>query len=165
MYPAQSRHALGVVLAAAFALSVAGCYVLAPWSELDTYKGPRKPDSEIAVVLTRGAGSWVSQIKKGGDSYYDEPREPTSHNALKVAVRLEPGAYTIVYSGVNYKTAPVTHTDTVDLIAGHVYRPKTVACYFILQYFSECSFNMKSYTTYLWLEDNTTGAIVAGSKS
>lgn len=145
------------------------------------------PDADVAI-LHNANGPWPSEncnardctfqvqelrrIEDGQTLYSDPPAShPYRHLGRVYWFRLHPGRYEITYrTDVRPDRKYVTRTDIVELQAGHVYRAKQ-------QY--ECfglgallGFGCKGHWTAtpllaestVWIEDKTTGEIVAGEK-
>jgi len=82
--------------------------------------------------------------------------------------KLTPGTYLISFSYNEYKIGPVSGQGTVELKAGHVYRVEKETCYvagvLLGKIFRGACTGRSPYTATLWIEDETTGEVVAGEK-
>jgi hypothetical protein len=154
------------------ALSLQGCAAPPPLPPpMKAYSGPDQSDAQLAIVelshsLSECAAvysfsgrqkSCVESIKKDDHLYYDGSRDFTTE------IKLQPGEYTITYGPINHGfLASSTDTARVDLRAGHHYLVKKESCGSLL--WIETVINCGYIRTDSWIEDTTTGEVVAGTK-
>ncbi len=110
------------------------------------YEGLPPSDQQVAILEHSGFYSPVTIILRGEDGtlVYDASRDGTV-----ATFKLTPGTYIIVYSYIGYKIREISRADTVELKAAHTYRVKIKA---------------KGGFATVWIEEATTGQVVAGEK-
>ena len=140
---------------------VSGCVLGPPFK---AYPGPERNETELAVVIpdNRFAASdleWISQ-QDGTTLYSDSMVCPWAlyrygcakdEPFLPQKILLLPGKYTFQYSMCkNTNKVPISHVDSVDLEAGHVYKVIGKLCWTVY-----CA---------AWIEDSTTHQVVSGNQ-
>ena len=130
------------------ALSLGGCGFIV--RDLDVYDGPKKPDSQLAIIHG-SMDAYLISISKNGRLFFQGAGELTRRQ-----VRLEAGVYEISY--VFFKPDPDDPRirENVDLMAGHSYLVDGYACIFF------CGSHDRGLG-YVWIKDETTGQVVSGT--
>ena len=116
-------------------------------------------DQQVAILNDRwGCGFCVVGIwsDKGQRLVYHVGRD-----GMAESFKLPPGTYIVEYTDMPYKIARVWRKDSVNLKAGHIYKAQRLTCYNFPSY-PACQ--GRGYTATLWIEDETTGDIIAGEK-
>ena len=91
---------------------------------------------------------------------YDHP--PVSSLKKRVSHEFSPGTYRIIFGADRYGQLVVDKTEVITLKAGHVYEVKDRMCYFFSIWDPACA--KSNDKVLVWIEDVTTGEIVAGEK-
>lgn len=143
-------------LSVSFAILLSGC----PVPTLIHPAAHEMSDQQVAILKDRwGAcafcvvGIWSD---KGQRLVYHVGRD-----GFAEAFKLPPGRYIVEYTTVPYKIARVWRKDSVELKAGHIYKVKDLACYHVPSY-PACQ--GRGYRATLWIEDETTGEVIAGEQ-
>lgn len=120
------------------------------------YDGPTLAPGETATLTFKPwweMGSIVA-VSAGNVTYFDTRRDhnPGTYESgwHEVHVALRPGEYEVQTRGRCMRHLPVERTDRVTLEAGHRYRMDGGGC--------------MSGDVRLWIEDTTSGRVIAGSK-
>jgi hypothetical protein len=120
------------------------------------YPGDTPSDQQAAILSGLGIKSILKQDGTWTSVYGRSDRWISRFQLL-------PGTYVIEYSwggqGVKYPT----RIDTVELKAGHTYRAKNKACFFLDKLWGSC-WGRGDHTGTVWIEDRATGQVVAGEK-
>lgn len=118
------------------------------------YEGPAIADKELAIIKTNHN---LHLIEQDSRVIYNKDIDGTADE-----IRLNPGEYKISSSRKIWETDRlatregfIKRTDLVDLKGGHVYEVIFEDHYFFLA---------KEHQYFLWIEDRTTGEVVAGEK-
>jgi hypothetical protein len=155
-------HRFPIVVAVA--LSLGGCATATTMTTMTATQGPDQSDAQLAVVDQQGCAqpimlsdrilSCIVSIAKDDHLYYDDTRD----NAI--IVKLQPGEYLITYNDPYYKGRAFSSLpERVDLRPGHRYLIKEAPCQVLM--FLPC---WPLRTTTLWIEDSTTGEVIARTK-
>ena len=142
-----------LLLSAALAV-VSGC-------GLKTHSGPGVDQLEDAEVVTIKE-SWdcpfclfsISKLDENGRGIFF--LSASKHESIS-AIRLSPGLYRITIGYSSFDLGVVKHRSKVQLQAGHSYTIEREACFMLC-------FRMDGYTHDIWMEDRSTGEIVAGCR-
>jgi hypothetical protein len=124
------------------------------------------PAAELASVLSTSR-EMVQSIDQGERRVYSAVRDAPS---AYLSIELDPGTYEILiryYTGENGPS--VTRQFQVSLLAGHRYRPGANSCPWREKHGCSIScfigFVCDGYAGFVWIEDDTSGQVVAGSKT
>lgn len=145
-------------------VAVAGC--VEPLPPMRPVALPSAPVGNLAVVEIQTSTATIDSISVGQRQLYLRSRDNPEYRPT--SVELSPGTYAIAYHTQCNEMPPRAETDTVALEAGHRYRTDADCCYWWTEKFG-CSalwsYLGGSYETFLWLEDLTTGQVLAGSRT
>ena len=132
----------------AIAISITGC---ATAQTFKAYEGPERPQDELAI-LDWSSGGWVDSIDGKSDPRFARGLLVAPYDAIRRA-ELLPGKHTIKYTDYFYKLGYRNGEGVIDMKPGHVY---------ILKHDRSYPFRPKEGAA--WIEDQTTGEVVLGSK-
>ena len=154
------------LLALALSLPLSGCgvYWNAHGPEVDAYELPALEDHEVAVI-DHGLGCFdcVQRIisnDTGAVVFIADATDADPYIWGVNRIRLMPGSYNITLKYRAYKSNTRVHTSSATLIAGQTYYVRRASCLGIVALLSSCS----EGTSYVWMEDGTTGEVIIGIK-
>jgi hypothetical protein len=127
--------------------------------ELKGYEGAELPDTELAIIK-QSESIIKSIIKVNLDESLSDVYISQGYK-YKNPINLSPGTYKILAKYHAHKIRTVGFSETVNLHPGHIYRVRIDDCYSTDSLFRDCP----AYTAIVWLEDQTTGKVIAGCNS
>jgi hypothetical protein len=148
-------HAVVVVVMLPALVLLHGCGGFQPSK---SYEGAERPESKLAVVncgANVSPDSVIIMDVASGTTVYSGKFASAACVVIGNKIRVAPKQYMISFDACGYKSGCKYLNATVTLKAGHSYWIGGDKCYMFC-------FSVDSYTEYVWIEDETTGEVLAG---
>jgi len=161
----RRRDRLAQIVAILFLITLSSC----AFPTFTNYDSLTLSDQQVAILKNRwGWSTCAFCVRTFSTEGFKTLVYAARRDGEMTEFRLVPGKYEITYEHKSHKIPKVSRTDTVELKAGHVYRVKENSCYdpdvLLAAIFGGACRGRRSYTATVWIEDDTTGEVVAGEK-
>lgn len=175
----KRRKCYPKIMMAFVVILLGGCYygkLLLP--VFTNYQGAAVSDQQIAILThglpcsssTPGFKRWLPCVKKITRENQALVYDVNEQKEAAYTFKLVPGTYVIAYSYQSaccpHRFPTVSHVDTVGLKAGHTYQVAGRECFGGIDSLlsSICRQRERNPSIRVWIEDRTTGQVVAGEQ-